>query len=143
MIRNNPPDYAWIKEYGSIYTNVKSTIESNIKMHVDLPWYVTVNDSKFQDCIRKLNDVRPNDPLSMISIERKEEIQQLQQECLILWLKFWIVICIRKRICIVKFLKNKNEELFEKHFSRICNQYEKCKINDEEKIFLKFKQKKK
>eukprot|EP01084_Bolivina_argentea_P203058 346847_1 len=120
MIRNNPPDYAWIKEYGSIYTNVKST-----------------NDSKFQDCIR------PNDPLSMISIERKEEIQQLQQECLILWLKFWIVICIRKRICIVKFLKNKNEELFEKHFSRICNQYEKCKINDEEKIFLKFKQKKK
>eukprot|EP01084_Bolivina_argentea_P109113 195025_1 len=136
LIINNRPDVSWIKDHERQYKINKSSIKYDMRIYVDVPYDA---GDEFRDHIRRLNQLRPLNQFDRsVSVKRKEEIPELQEECVFLWLKYYINTCIERRTSIPNFLKS--EQLFQNYFDTICNQYVHCKVHDDDEMFSQFKQ---
>eukprot|EP01084_Bolivina_argentea_P110050 196569_1 len=110
LISNNAPDIVCLEASDRKYKVVKSSILYDARIYVYIPFEA---DDELRICVRKLNELRPLNFLDEeydASDKRAEEIQQIQEECVFLWIKCWVNKCIYRRTSIAQFL------LIEKHF---------------------------
>eukprot|EP01084_Bolivina_argentea_P032387 59915_1 len=139
LISNNPPDDLWIQDNERRYTNIKATIMYDVRIYVDVPYDA---DDAFKDSVQQLNDLRPLNPFDheRLSFKKQDEILEIQQEIVFLWLKYCITKCIDRRTSIPNYLQYEESFRIQSYVATICNQYVQQKTHDDDEIFFQFKQ---
>lgn len=133
LIANNPPDTAWIAVNERKYRSMKSHLQFDMRICIEIP-----NDAneQFRKFCKKLNDSRPFYSVDRLSKQKRQEIQKAQKECMYLWIMYWCRKIIEQKTSVPAFLAM--EQLYKTHFEGNMSVYLNAKITDNEWIFHQF-----
>merc|ERR1712228_97274 len=133
LIANNPPDIVWIDDNEQTYKTTKTSINYDRRMYISVPFEV---EEKLKSLSKKLTELKPLNQFDRISDDRKENINNLQKECIFLLIRYFCVKIIERRCSVPSFIKL--ERLYQRYFAQICNEYMQARIDSDEQLFDQF-----
>merc|ERR1712228_29563 len=133
LISNNPPDTVWIDDNEATYKNTKTSINYDVRVFISLPFEV---EDSLKSKTKQLSELKPFDESDRISNDRKEQIRNLQKECLFLLIRYFCVKIIERRCSVPSFIKF--ERLYQIYFAAICDEYMNSRLDAYDDMFDQF-----
>merc|ERR1712228_407386 len=94
LIANNPPDIVWIDDNEQTYKTTKTSINYDRRMYISVPFEV---EERLKSLSKRLTELKPLNQFDRISDDRKENINNLQKECIFLLIRYFCVKIIERR----------------------------------------------
>ena len=83
-----------------------------------------------------MNELRPLNSFDRMGEERKREMLAMQRQCLFLWLRYYCIKVVQKRVAIPSFIRY--EEFYQRFFASIMIEYMKETVHGDGERFRQF-----